>query len=137
MKKYDIQTILSQLTKAWKYGFSDKDACVLAGIDYDELLEMCEDYPIIKDAHDNFTANKNGDRWEIEQKIKARQNIQDKLEEGDPKMAKFVAEKLDDKFKPTSRLDINQIEDNTEERELELDKMLKEMVPKGKMDELQ
>lgn len=129
MKKYDIKEVLRQLNRAWEAGLGDEDACILAGIEYSELKQLCEDYTQIKTAHDNYRATRKGEKWKVEQKIKARSNIEKKLAEGDDKMSKFVAEKLDDEFATASKLEITSYgEDNSAQRELELDKMVKNLV---------
>ena len=132
MRKYDVVNVLKQLNRAWEAGLGDDDACILAGIEYAELEDLCNTYSQVKEAHDNYKATRKGEKWKVEQKIKARKNIEKKLREGDDKMSKFVAEKLDDEFATASKLEITSYgEDNTDKRERELDTMTKKLIEKG------
>ena len=75
---------LGKLEYAFLKGLSDRQACLYAGINPDSLYEYCKNHPDYSDRKELLKE---------QPKIRAKLIISDKLDEGDPEIAKWYLER--------------------------------------------
>ncbi len=88
--------VVQKLEGCFRRGLSDEMACLASGISMSALY-------VYQQAHPEFVERKKLLKSNI--KMRAREIIADKIEEGDHEIAKWLLERRDEEFKPKMKND--------------------------------
>lgn len=126
----DIKEITKNLGRAWKVGLSDREACVFAGITYEQFKLLVEGNPKVAIAHEAAQKNRVQDMYYSAIILHSRENMMNAVREGDVKSSRWVLEHIDNDFMNKSKQDVEVTIDDTEDRKAEIKKMLNDMFSK-------
>lgn len=87
------EIVLGKLDEAFQMAFTDKEACLHAGINPDTLYEYCKKHPEYAERKEVLKKKPN---------MMAKRNLFNQLADGDANTSKWQLERRDDEYKPKS-----------------------------------